>query len=75
MYSQSCIIPVDLNSVEKKDGGLSHLGKDRPRPARGRRLPTRPSNRPQVTNGITDDKNVDKDNSIDSFWETPPENE
>ncbi|XP_031561973.1 F-actin-uncapping protein LRRC16A-like isoform X3 [Actinia tenebrosa] len=69
-------VEFDLNAVEKKDGGLNHLGKDRPRPAQGRRLPTRPSNRPQVTNGITKEKNEDEDNSIDHFWETPPpENE
>jgi hypothetical protein len=67
---------VDFSIVEQKDKGLNHLGKDRPRPAHGRRLPTRPSNRPQVSNGISDDKNEEKsDISIDSFWGTPPENE
>ena len=61
--------------MEQKDAGIQHLAKDRPRPARGRRLPTRPSNRPQVTNGIANDKHEDKDVNIDSFWETPSENE
>ncbi|KAK3746399.1 hypothetical protein QZH41_018212, partial [Actinostola sp. cb2023] len=65
---------LDFSAVEHKHVGLDHLAKSRPRPAHGRRLPTRPSNRPQVTNGV-DKSNDEADVSIDSFWAAPSENE
>lgn len=58
---------ADFTVVEKSASSLDHLAKSRPRPARGRRLPTRPSNRPQVANGIDKDSHEEP---IDSFWAT-----
>ncbi|XP_048577148.1 F-actin-uncapping protein LRRC16A isoform X2 [Nematostella vectensis] len=57
---------IDFGAVETGDG-LQHLVKERARPARGRRLPTRPSNRPQATNG---EQAEDEPAAIDNFWST-----
>ena len=56
---------------EGNSGNLTHLVKYRARPARGRRLPTRPSNRP-TENGTTNDTEEDESN-IEKFWSQAPE--
>ncbi|XP_074615858.1 F-actin-uncapping protein LRRC16A-like [Acropora palmata] len=61
---------ADLPAVEPKALELTHLGKDRPRPPRKRRPPTRPSNMPAVAHDSSngDAKEEEEEEDIESFW-------
>lgn len=58
----------DLSVVEPKASELKHLGKDRPRPPQKRRLPTRPSSKPVVANGSSNEDAKEEQEDIDLFW-------
>lgn len=60
---------ADLSAVEPKALELTHLGKDRPRPPRKRRPPTRPSNMPAVAHDSSNgDAKEEEEENIESFW-------
>ena len=61
-----CFIISELTDLEPQASELKHLVKGRARPPQKRRLPTRPSNRPGVANGASNDD--EKEEDIEVFW-------
>lgn len=54
--------------MEPKAVELKHLSKDRPRPPRKRRPPTRPSNMPAVANDSSNGDAKEEEENIEAFW-------